>query len=308
MGLSGSPLAVLGAGAVGRAFAHELAAAGMRLLLWSRTRARAEELAAELASSAGGAPRVVAAGAQALGGAAAALLCVADDALPALAAELAAALPASSRAPAAVVWHTSGAAGPAVLEPLRARGFETGKLHPLVPFPPRPAGAPAAAEPGRSLRGAWFVTDGSPAARREARLLIEALGGRDLRLKPGADAALYHAAAALLSGGSVALLDLCADLLAELAEDGEAARAAALALLEATVANVRAHGARDALTGPLARGATELVREHLVRLDAHAPDAARLYRALAARMLVLAAERGSLAPRRRAELEKLLLD
>lgn len=311
---SESPLAILGAGAVGRAFARELAACGVRLRLWSRTRARAEELAGEIAARAPGALEVVDGCAEALRGVRAALLCVADDALQALAAELSASAQraSTSRDTAPVAWHTSGFHGPEALAPLRAAGWETGKLHPLVAFPPRSGGSRPAepAERGSGptrLRGAWFVTDGTPAARLEARRWIELLAGRELRLKAGAEAALYHAAAALLSGGTVALFDLCAELLAGLSESEDDARAAAAALLEGTVANVVGHGARDALTGPVARGATELVREHLARLDARAPHAARLYRELAARMLALSAARRGLTQERRRELEKLLL-
>lgn len=46
--LSGQPALVLGAGGAGRAVVWALAGAGMKVILWNRTRSRAEDLAGEL--------------------------------------------------------------------------------------------------------------------------------------------------------------------------------------------------------------------------------------------------------------------
>ena len=47
-GLEGKPALVLGAGGAGRAVVWALAGAGMKVMLWNRTRSRAEDLAGEL--------------------------------------------------------------------------------------------------------------------------------------------------------------------------------------------------------------------------------------------------------------------
>ncbi|MEW6071761.1 MAG: NAD(P)-binding domain-containing protein, partial [Planctomycetota bacterium] len=74
-------LAILGCGAVGAAFAAELADAGASLALWSRTPGRARALADRLAAEAGRRVALPATPAAALEGAGIALLAVPEEAI-----------------------------------------------------------------------------------------------------------------------------------------------------------------------------------------------------------------------------------
>ena len=69
-----------------------------------------------------------------------------------------------------------------------------------------------------------------------------------------------------------------------------------LPLLEQTVANARALGIAAALTGPATRGDAGTVAAHLAALAAGAPAALPVYRALVARGIAIANERGALSP------------
>src|SRR5262245_3623584 len=89
-GLRGVPVAVIGAGAVGSAFAVDLALAGADLRVASRTPKRAEELARR-ARGARACPA-----SEAIRGARLVLLAVSDGALPGVADELAAPQPAGA--------------------------------------------------------------------------------------------------------------------------------------------------------------------------------------------------------------------
>lgn len=300
--LDSTRVAILGCGAVGGALALGLAQAGADLALWSRTSGRAAELARRLAQRVPGArASAVDELAAALAGADVALLCVTDEALAAFAHRCAAT--AARPGAGAVAVHTNGSHGLAVLDPLREAGWEVARLAPLAALPP-------GGEPGRLL-GAWFAAGASPGAGAVLERLVAALEGHVLEApaedrEDGASARTVHAGAALLSGGLVALLDTAAGVARAAGADPAAAEAALTSLAESTIRNVRERGARGALTGPVARGAVGVVAGHLAALDATDPDAGRLYRLLAGRMLSLAHERGSIDDGQRAQLEDLL--
>ena len=288
-------VAVLGCGAVGRALAAALGEAGRSLVLWSRSPERAAELAALLPDRARA--RTVDSPGAALSEAEVALLCVSDEALRGFVDRCAAEGPVPTERSLAI--HTNGSLGLEVLAPLEALGWGVGRLHPLVALPP--GGTP---DP---LAGRWYATAARPGQHRALSDLVAALGGFELPLAEDEEAgARLHAAAALLSGGLVALMDAALSLAGTATADREAAAAALGGLLTSTAENLGRRGPRAALTGPLARGATTVVECHLAALDARDPEAGRLYRELGRRMLALAAERGSIDGEQRARLERLL--
>ena len=294
--LSGSSLAILGAGAVARAFAVELSRAGAACSLWSRTPDRAQALLERIGLEVPAAPaRASAELAQALEGVEVLLLCVADDAIGELAERCARSLPG----PDGVALHPNGYLGRNVLAPLARAGWSTGVLHPLVALP-------ALGDPENRLRRAWFATLGDERARLLCTRLIRACRGFELALDERAETpARYHAALSLLAGGTVALFDAALEVL-ETCADPTLARSALAALLSSSAANLTVLEPAEALTGPVARGSVALVRGHVEALAASDPELARLYRVLARRMLGLAAERGTLTPEARAELERLI--
>jgi len=286
--VAGLPVAILGCGAVGSLFAVDLAGVGAVPLLWSRTEGRAEDLASRI-FGAKCFPRPE----EAIATAAVTLLCVADQALERFSAELA--VLAGEPGPEHACLHTNGARGLGVLAPLEARGFGVGKLHPLIAVPPTSAAGPSALS-GR-FRGAWFASLGRGSGEAWARRLVGVLGAHRLQLADDGDESSIrlHAAAALLSGGFVAVYDLALEAAEEVAtlageDDRQGGAGAALTtLLASTVSNLARHGTRDALTGPVARGSLEVVRAHLETLSG---DAREAYQVLGRRMLALSLARG----------------
>lgn len=259
---------VLGAGAVARALAGRLAAAGCPVRLWAR-----DEGAARGALR--GTPVTVASLTELLD-VDAVLVCVRDAAITEVAARLAE-LGRPRRAGAAAL-HTSGYHGPEPMSALAEAGWAVGGMHPLVSFPPGGGGA-------ERLAGAWFTLAGDGAARAAGRRLVALLGGRELALERGP---ALHAAAALAANGLVALLDLALETLGP-AANGSDARAALAHLCAGVLANVAERGPGASLTGPVARGDAEVVRGHLGVLG---PEARAVYLPLLRRMLALARARG----------------
>lgn len=301
---STAPALLLGAGSAAATLAAGLAAAGVPTRLWARRPERALALARALAGEPAP-PEAAGSLEDALAGASLALLCVSDDAQAELAARAAPFAPGRG----GVALTVSGFHGPDVLAPLAARGWDPGRLHPLVPLPPLAAGgegAPELAERARRLRGAFFALGGGERARAEAARLVERLDGRALALRDDAGPA-YHAAAALVANGAVALADAAREVLGDAVPADEGRRALA-ALLAAVADELGRRGARDALTGPAARGDARVVAGHLAvlaRLGPAGAGAREIHRALTRRILAIARERG-LDPAAARRVEALL--
>jgi predicted short-subunit dehydrogenase-like oxidoreductase (DUF2520 family) len=209
------------------------------------------------------------------------LIAVSDDAIP----EVAAALAAAGLA-GAVVLHTSGAAGPEALEALRVRDNSVGVLHPLQTVPSAERGV-------ETLRGATYAFAGEPSAAAWARdLIVTQLAGKPLAVDPRRWQH-YHAAAVMACNYQVTLVDAALELM-EIAGIGRAVALDALGpILRATMDNVLASGPEKALTGPIRRGDAGTIRRHLAALDGIASrETRRLYTAAGLRTIPVARRAG----------------
>lgn len=205
-------------------------------------------------------------------------LTVPDDVLPGII-QAVAALGDTTEECAA--FHCSGALSVDVLEPLHARGYKVGSIHPLQSLAHPVTGA-------ERLSGSWFAVSGESEATGVARRLVSALDGTPLSI-PVSRRPLYHAAAVVASNYLPVLLALSARLLVLAGVDPDEAIAALLPLMRGTLENVAELGLAPALTGPIARGDVETVRMHLRALPERE---ARLYRDLGREAVELAEARG----------------
>lgn len=307
--LRDTTLTVLGTGAVAEALAVHLARGGARLVLWSRSTRRASAMRnAVLAGARGSASRVRAEGhlSGAFADSQAAIFAVTDSALEDLAADSAQAWPEPPRG--AVALHTSGYHEPEILEALVEAGCQVGALHPLVSLSkPTGRGRREGRTPAKALEGATCTVAGDPAAVAFGRRLLELFDGRELRLSGDVSRAVYHAAAALLANGTVALFDAARELLAQETGRPEVARSALAGLLTSVVDNLLEGPPGAALTGPVARGDIAVVRGHLAALKSRADTRVQgLYEMLTRRMIQLAEERDTVPAEDLRRLEKLL--
>ena len=274
---AGRPVALVGAGAVGRVLALRMRQVGIEVAaVVSRSRSSAEAVAREAGAGAWSdqladvpdAARIV-------------LLCTPDAAIPRVAAALAALeQPWEGRA----VGHTAGALSVAPLAPLRAHGATPFALHPLqtVTRKSRPetlAGAYAGVEDVEEGGVGWT--------------LAAQLGMRPVAVG-GADRTRYHLAATLASNGLVALMGAVADVLATFGIERDEAAALMGPLLEGTLGNLRAGTPESALTGPVARGDAETVARHGAALTGELERVRPLYATLQREALRVAQRAGKL--------------
>lgn len=221
------------------------------------------------------------------------LLCVADDELPGLVADLVVRGGAQSR----LVAHTSGRHGLGVLSGLPG---PVAAIHPAMTF------TGSSADLARAGQIVYAVTADEPGLRA-ALSLVDDLGGR-VELVPDAARPTYHAA---LSHAANHLVTLIADSADLLAAAGVADPAALLTpLTSAALANVLAADRSGqlsgdaALTGPVVRGDVETVAAHLAAL--RGSPAATAYRAMSLRTAERALAAGRLDPDRAAQIVALL--
>jgi predicted short-subunit dehydrogenase-like oxidoreductase (DUF2520 family) len=178
------------------------------------------------------------------------LICVPDDAI----AEVAAELPVGPW-----VAHVSGATPLAALEPHRRRF----SIHPLQTF--------TRARGPDQLDGAWgAVTAESEEARAAGFWLAETLGLRPFELDDAARP-LYHAGAAIASNYLVTLHEVAAELF----RAAGAPPKALVPLMRRTIEN------GFELTGPIERGDWETVEAHRRAIRAARPELEPLYDVLA---------------------------
>lgn len=177
-----------------------------------------------------------------------------------------------------VVLHTSGALSSDALSPLRAKGWSTGSIHPLLSI----------SDPQTSIAGAFWSVEGDPRAVRLGKKIVRDLGGTSFSIST-AEKPLYHAAAVMTSGNVVALFDVALEMLVESGLTRKTARRILQPLLESTVRSLATKDPAQALTGTFSRGDVETVKRHLAALKSRQlADATQLYRALGLRSLQLA--------------------
>lgn len=177
------------------------------------------------------------------------LLCVPDGAI----AEAAAAI-----APGPLVGHCSGVTTLAPLAP-----HEAFSVHPLMTVP----------DGGADFTGATAAVAGStPRALQAAEALAAKLGMRALTVADE-DRAAYHAAASIAANFLTTVEGAAERLAATAGVD----RAALVPLVRAAVDRWAELGARDALTGPVARGDEATIAAHRAVVAERVPDLARLY-------------------------------
>lgn len=273
-------IVLLGAGRVGQALATSLSTLHPASLhLWNRReRPELREMPETVRCLTGAWPEEV------LGLADLVLLTIRDDALEEVAGEIAPLL-----RPETVLAHCSGVTP---LTPLFHSGHpeeSCGIVHPLQAI------ATGTRKP-RLFESVWVGVEGGNLPVSLLSRMVEHLGGHVFSLK-GVDRALYHAAAVVSANYLVTLASL-SEQIARQAGVSEPALAPFLPLMQTALTQLQQKPPQQALTGPIARGDTEVVATHWKALAALDPELAELYALLARQTLPLVAEEEAQTPER----------
>lgn len=197
------------------------------------------------------------------------LLAVPDDSLAQVVAGLA---KAGHFQPGQLVAHVSGSDGIEVLRPAAAAGALPLALHPVMTFTGRP-------EDLDRLDGVAFGVTADTTMRTVGEALVVEMGGEP-EFIPEELRALYHAGLCHGANHMTTLINEAVDVLRECGVMNPERMLGPL--LSAALDNTLRLG-DNALTGPIVRGDTGTVAEHLAALTAKAPDSVAAYRAMARR-------------------------
>lgn len=169
-----------------------------------------------------------------------------------------------------VAFHSSGALSSDELAALRIRGAAVASVHPLMTFV-RGSRPP--------LAGVPFALEGDGSAVRTARRIIEDIGAHAYSIRKK-DKAAYHAWGTFASPLFTALLATTERVAGLAGVHRKAAKRRIIPILLQTLANYASLEAADAFSGPIIRGDSSTVAQHLHVLRSM-PAAREVYSALA---------------------------
>lgn len=186
----------------------------------------------------------------------------------------------------ASVFHTCGALSSNVLRAARNNRAHVALFHPLQSL----AGVKEAV---KRLPGSYFCIEGDKPALADAKSIIAALKGKEIDLhvdkKP-----LYHAGACAASNFLVATVGFGLELFEAAGINRKDSLRSLMPLIKGTVKNIEQLGIPSALTGPVARGDTDVIHGHLKAIPKERRDMVRLYSELGRYTVKVALEKGTL--------------
>ena len=222
------------------------------------------------------------------------LLSIPDDVLAQVVSGLAA---TNAVSPGTFVLHLSGRYGIDILRPLTELGCLPLALHPVMTFT-------GTSNDLNRLSACPFGVTTHPTLRPVAETLVMEMGGEPVWV-PEASRSLYHAALTFGANNLMTLVNQTSELLESAGITNPEALVAPL--LSASLDNALRNG-DSALTGPIARGDAETVREHLRVLAIFDPAVTQAYRSLARLTAVRALASGALQPQSAENLLAMLAD
>lgn len=193
------------------------------------------------------------------------------------------------------VFHMSGALSSEILSSARMEGAKVGSIHPLQSL----------ADVGKAVKnipGSYFCVEGDEDAVVMAKEIVSALGGKEITI--GAERkTLYHAGASVASNFFVATIRFGLELLEAAGIKREDSLKALMPLIKGTVENIENLGIPKALTGPISRGDTGIIEDHLKAIKRGKAERVGLYTELGRYTVKVAVEKGTL---KEADAEKIL--
>lgn len=194
----------------------------------------------------------------------------------------------------AIVFHVSGALPSTILSSAKKNDAKIASLHPLQSL--------ANVEEGiKNIPGSYFFIEGDEEALKVAKKIINALRGKEITLNVQKKS-LYHAGAAVASNYLVATIGFAIELFETAGINRKYALEALRPLINGTIKNIYRIGIPKALTGPIARGDTKVIKSHLDAISANLNDLLGLYSELGKYTVKLGLEKGTLKKEKAEEI------
>lgn len=170
--------------------------------------------------------------------------------------------------------HFSGSKSLGVLGEAAEKGAETASIHPIKSF--------AFIEGAiKTLRNTFYgVTCAGRKSAEFAENIVEILGGREIKV-PDDKKPLYHAALCVASNYLVSLLNYSVEIHKRIGIRHGDSIMGLTDLVDGTIDNIKKMGTEKSLTGPISRGDSGTVGEHIKGLEKiFSEDEMKLYRVM----------------------------
>ncbi len=197
-----------------------------------------------------------------------------------------------------VVAHLSGALGSDVLDDARREGAAVFAFHPAQSITEK-------SDPRTVFKNICFDMEGDDAACSLGEQIAEDLGAKSVRLDPEARM-LSHLAMTIASNYTVSLMRMAEEIMRTAGIPDDTAKRMLIPVFSTTAANISSEGTLKALTGPVSRGDSEIIKKHLAALKNVRGDYRDLYCGMASIALRLSVERGSISAKNAGAIKKLL--
>jgi len=188
--------------------------------------------------------------------------------------------------PESIVFHTCGAFSSKILRPAKDVGALVASLHPLQSLA-------NVNEAVKNIPGSYFCIEGDEPALEVAREIIKVFKGKEIALKVDKKT-LYHAGASVASNFLVSTVGFGLELFEAAGINRQEALKALMPLIKGTVKNIENLGIPSALTGPISRGDSGVVEDHLSAISKERPELLKLYTELGRYTVKVAIEKGTI--------------
>ena len=179
-----------------------------------------------------------------------------------------------------LVFHCSGALTSSALSSLQEQGAWTASVHPIKSF----ATADSVVE---SFSGTFCAMEGEQKALNRLKPAFESIGAQVISIAPEKKV-LYHASMSLLCNYLCALMDIGLECLESSGMPRDQAKHAIKPLTQETLGNIFSMDTTDALTGPIARGDLQTLKNQIEAIACFAPEHSPLFSALSSQALTIA--------------------
>lgn len=198
----------------------------------------------------------------------------------------------------AVVLHCSGAHPSTILSSAKDAGYFIGSMHPLQSFASKQLS-------GNPFDGIIISVEGTDRAVAVAKEMATDLGANCITIRTDAKT-LYHASAVVASNYLVTLIEMAVKFMETAGIPAKEAFLVLKPLVNGTLSNIEKVGIPEALTGPIARGDAQTVKEHIAAIISRRPDLIDLYKILGRYTVDIARDKGGLTDEQIKALMKLL--
>ena len=155
--------------------------------------------------------------------------------------------------------HFSGAKSLKVFSSVLKTGGIAASMHPIKSFA---SIKDSIATLGGTIYGVTYPENKNSKTKDYINFIIAALGGKIIEVSDSKKS-MYHASACVASNYLVSLINYAVKIHESIGIKPEDSINGLAGLIEGTVANIKKLGPQNALTGPIARGDTGTVKEHM---------------------------------------------